>query len=279
MMLTTFKKIWLGGMAARLARVPLVVVRIGIGGMRARNATYTWPLERWIDAVVMNNEALCAPFVAGLPDGGRVRVTAIRDGVSARPSARSRDVVRAELSLSPEAVVVGCIARLAPQKRVDRLVGALALLPDYVHAVVAGEGPERDALAALAASLGVAHRLHLLGYRDDVGDLLGAFDVFAITSDFEGLANAMLEAMVAGLPVVSTPVDGAHDALSGADGEAAPGVVSDFTPSGVASALRPLCDSVALRTSMGHAARHRAGERYGFERMVDEWEALLSARR
>lgn len=277
LVLTTFKKIWLGGMAARMARVPRVVYRLGIGGLRARNITYSYPLRHWIDAVVPNNESLCAPFAAGLPETVARRVRAIWDGVTEPPTTRPPGAVRGEIGIPTDALVIGTVARLWPQKRLDRFVGALAALSANVHGVVAGEGHERESLERLGRRLGVAQRLHLLGYRADVGDVLAAFDVFVLTSDYEGIANAMLEAMAAGVPVVSTPVEGAREALFSSADYGAPGLVTSFELDDITAVIRELLDEPDLRAAMSRAGRRRVQERFGFERMVDEWEALLGA--
>ena len=176
-----------------------------------------------------------------------------------------------------DALVVGSVARLARQKRFDRLLRALALLPEPVHCLIVGEGEEREPTRAFAAGLGMAERVHLPGFRSDVGDVLDAMDLFAVSSDREGLANAMLEAMAFGLPVVSTDVSGAREALEpGGDG-VAPGVVVGFDDDALVGSIADLLADDGRRLAMGQAARRVAEERFGWERFVDEWERLLAS--
>lgn len=277
LVLSTFNKIWLGGMAARLARVAPVVLKVANREAAVAQFKYAFPIRNWIDAVVTNNEVLCEPFRRTLPPTRSHRVFAIWDGVAVPARVRDAGAVRRELGLPAGTMVIGSVARLTRQKRFDRFVRVLASLPAHVHGVIAGEGDERDAIQALATSLGVGARMHLLGFRSDVGDVLAAFDVFMVTSDFEGLANAMLEAMAAGLPVVSTPVDGAGEALFASPAGSVPGRVTSWDDNSIVAATRDLIGDAPLRNAMSLAATTRARERFGFDRMLDEWETLLSA--
>jgi len=131
--------------------------------------------------------------------------------------ARGGPRVRSELGLEGRRVVT-CTARLVPHKGQAVLVDAIAKLeathPD-VALLIVGQGPERDALAARAASRGVAARVILTSRRqEEVADVLAASDVFVLPSFSEGIPLALLEAMAAGLPVVATAVPGTTDVVS-----------------------------------------------------------------
>ena len=132
-----------------------------------------------------------------------------------------------------------------------------------------------DLAREVAAQLGMADRVHLAGFRRDVGDVLDAIDLFAVSSDREGFANAMLEAMAFGIPVVSTDVSGAREALDAAPGEPRAGIVTGFSEAELAEAIGGLIRDPDARRRMGDAARARAERRFGEERFLDEWERLL----
>jgi glycosyltransferase involved in cell wall biosynthesis len=270
----TFRKLFLAALGAWLARVPRVVARVGLETDTPRSAKYRLALPRWVDAVAVNASRIRADFDA-LPGLGPERVLVIHNGVVAPERRQAPGAVRAYLGIAADAPVVGTVARLAPQKRLDRLLRSVAALPADVHCVVAGDGEERDSLAALAGELGIADRVHFLGHRDDTGDVLGALDVFVVSSDREGLSNAMLEALAAGVPVVSTAVSGAEDALEPFAGGIAPGIIVGQSGDDLASALLQLLGDAELRGRMAEAARRRAEERFGFEAMLDRWEAVL----
>ncbi|HEU4884902.1 MAG TPA: glycosyltransferase [Longimicrobium sp.] len=274
--LTTFKKVFLSGLGARMAGAPFVVQRIVLqGDTPARGGRYRLALRRMVDRVVLNADAMRAPFLAGDPALDPAKVVTILDGVRAPVRGGEPGAVRHELGIPADALVVGSVARLAGQKRFDRLLRALAMLPEPVHCLIAGDGPAMEGIRSVAAELGMADRVHLAGFRRDVGDVLAAMDVFAISSDREGFANAMLEAMASGIPVVSTDVSGAREALDAAPGEPPVGIVTGFGEAELAEAIGGLLRDADGRRRMGAAARERALGRFGEERFLDEWERLL----
>jgi glycosyltransferase involved in cell wall biosynthesis len=274
--LTTFKKVVLAGLGARMAGAPFVVQRIVLqGDTPARGARYRAALRRWVDVVALNADAMRPAFLAGDPHLPPSKVVTILDGVRAPVRTKAPGTVRAELGITADAFVIGCVARLARQKRFDRLLRAVVRIPHPLHCIIAGEGEELEPTRALAAELGIAERVHFPGFRADVGDVLDAMDLFVVSSDREGLANAMLEAMAFGLPVVSTDVSGAREALDTADGDSAAGLVTPFDDGALADAIGRMRDDADGRRRMGEAARARGERRFGVERFLDEWERLL----
>jgi glycosyltransferase involved in cell wall biosynthesis len=275
LLLSTFKKVWLGGPAGRLAEVPRVVARIGLDtDLPGKHWTYRVAFRRWVDAVLVNAEGIRREVVRGLPGYDPARVATVYDGIALPSSMPGADAARAALNLPADVPIIGSVTRLSRPKRLDRLLEATATLPD-VHCALAGQGELEDELRAQAKSLGIAHRVHFLGYRTDVANVLAALDVFVLTSEQEGMANAMLEAMAAGVPVVSTRVSGAEEALAPDEEGRAPGVIVDGTSAAVVDALRGIFDAPASRIVMGDEGRRRARERFGYQRMLDAWEAVL----
>jgi glycosyltransferase involved in cell wall biosynthesis len=169
--------------------------------------------------------------------------------------------------------VVGTIGRLNEQKGHRYLVEAAAtLLPSRpkAHVVIVGDGDQRDALKAQAAALGIAARVTLAGHRADVPALLGAIDVFAISSTYEGTPLALFEAMAAGKAIVSTAVDGCREVLE--DGVTAL-LVPPRDGASLAAALGRVVDDAALRRSLADNAR-KASTRYDIRTCVAGMEAL-----
>ena len=164
--------------------------------------------------------------------------------------------------------IVGSLGRLDRQKGYDVLVRALQLLPG-VTAVLVGDGPERAALERLAGELGVSERLHITGWLEDGRARLASFDVFVLPSLYEGLPLVVLEAMVAGLPVVASDVGSVRDAVR-EDGRAA----RAGRRRGGARRGDPACARPELGARLGEAGRVRALERFTVERMVRAYERL-----
>lgn len=108
----------------------------------------------------------------------------------------------------PAMPVIGTVAILRPEKNLARLIRAFAMVSAEIpcRLVIVGDGPERGALEALAASLHVTDRITFTGHRDDIPTLYSGFDVFALTSDTEQMPLSVIEAMASGLPVVATDV-------------------------------------------------------------------------
>jgi glycosyltransferase involved in cell wall biosynthesis len=182
------------------------------------------------------------------------RVTVLHNGIDAHTYRRgraSRDRVRRQLALSPEARVIGAVGRLERQKRFDLLLDAFAgLRPAWpmLRLVIAGDGSLRSALEKQAARLGIAGDCRFLGHRTDIVNLHQAFDLFVQSSEYEGTPNAVLEAMAMETPLVATDVGG----------------TSELAFPGEHGLIVPACDVAALRAGIDkaladpEAARQRA---------------------
>lgn len=186
---------------------------------------------------------------------------------------RRRGELRAELGLG-EAPLVGIVARLVPIKAHEVFLAAAARVSQQKPAVrflVIGDGERRQALEAQAATLGLGGVVRFLGWRADIDRLYADIDVVALTSRNEGSPVALIEAMAAGRPVVSTEVGG----------------VADVVEHGVSGLLAPMDDAAALaghilallaapdlRERMGRHGRIRVAATYGADRLVSDIESL-----
>ena len=167
-------------------------------------------------------------------------------------------MARARLGLDPDAFLVVGLGRLVPIKGFDLLVRALPALAAQIpsaRVLLVGDGGERAALAAIAASLGVTERLRMTGEIFDVTAPLAAADVLAVPSRNEGMGRVIVEAMALGIPVVATAVGGIPDVVT--DGECGRLVAPDDVEA-LAAALLELGRDGALRAKLGEAAEARA---------------------
>jgi glycosyltransferase involved in cell wall biosynthesis len=171
-------------------------------------------------------------------------------------------------------VLFVCVARIAPQKNHALLLKAFAQGPasdPNAHLVLVGEGALREQLEQQAKNLGLAGQAHFLGLRADIPDVLGAMDVFVLSSDYEGNPLSVMEAMASGLPTVSTAVGGVPDLFeSGKEGL----MVQPGDVQGLSNAMATLLRNREARQSMGMAAARRARKNYDVSRMVQAYEEL-----
>jgi glycosyltransferase involved in cell wall biosynthesis len=191
--------------------------------------------------------------------------------------------LRSAIGASAGDVIVGYAGRMVPVKDLDTLLRAFAAALARVPAmrlVLAGDGPERARVQAMAGDLGIGPRTHFIGWTDDLTAFHATADIFALSSINEGTPVAAIEAMAAARPVAATAVGGVPDVVeSGTHGILVPArATREF-----ADALVCLATDAPLRYAMGRAGRARARDRYSHVRLVDDIEQLytdaLAARR
>lgn len=261
-----------GAAAAALLRLPYVVTMHGGGEYAAkwrRRAVLRWAFRnsrRTVAVSAASRARITAEL--GLPTE---TFEVIPNGISAEPG--SGAAVRAELRMRPNELLILAVGNLYPVKGHIVLLRALAELKHTGQpwrVAIAGRGGEADALDAFARAHGMEDRLHLLGYRSDVADLLAAADVYVMPSLSEGLPLALIEAMYAGKPVVASAVGGIPEAVtSGRDGI----LVPPQDPEALAGALARLMEDPKERSTLGAAACERARAEYSVGAMADRYEA------
>lgn len=267
---------------ARLARVPFVMTSRRWWDALPRKSYAVG--NRWAyrlsDQVLANSDAV-ARLVrqeTGLPEH---RVTVVPNFLDDDAFEPVPDPVRAEqlaeLGVPEGGCVVGVVARLRPEKDIESLIRAVAglgSLTPAVHLVLVGDGPCLQMLRDLAASLGIADRVHFAGYRPNRPNLHLLFDISVLCSLHEGFPNSVIEAMAAARPVVATAVGGIPDAVEdGVTGFLVPA----RSPDQLGAAIARLHGDTALRARLGGAGRLVARERYHRERVLPLLESLYTA--
>ena len=183
--------------------------------------------------------------------------------------ANARQQLRADLGLDEDALLLGLVCRLVEQKGVPYALEATRRLrADYptAHLVIAGDGEKAAELRHLASALGIADRVHWLGWRSDAAELMAAFDVLLVPSLWEGFGLVLLEAMSRRLPVVASRVSAIPEVVR--HGET--GFL--FEPRDVEALARAtgrLLSDRALRKYMGLLGAARLEEHFSIARMVD----------
>ncbi len=187
-----------------------------------------------------------------------------------------RAIWRAKQGFSDDDILFLCVARFAPQKNHALLLNAFAKGPasdPRAHLVLAGEGVLRARLQRQVNELDLTSRVHFLGLRRDIPDVLGASDIFTLSSDWEGNPLSVIEAMAAGLPIVSTAVGGVPELLQdGKEGF----IVKPGRAEQLSKAMMVLLNNAGLRRAMGTAASTRAKEKFDVSAMVRAYDELYS---
>jgi len=267
---------WIGAFAAKLAGTPVLV--------RTRHLNI--PLKRnWLnfvhylaDQIISCGETMKTRLVE-ICHFPPTQVTSIPTGIDFTrftPS-HSRQQVRQALGLAPEDFVVLMAGIIRSVKRHAIALQAFQhLLQRHPAAqlLLAGEGPMLERTQQLAAELHIADKVHFLGHREDVPDLMAAADLLLLTSSSEGVPQAVTQALGLGVPVVATSVGGVPELIWH---EETGLLVPAENPQATADALLRIAEDPALAARLGAAGRAHALANYSHTAMLDKTEALLNA--
>jgi glycosyltransferase involved in cell wall biosynthesis len=265
---------WIGGLAAKLAGTPVLV----------RTRHLNLPLKRNLlnfvhylpDRIITCGEGMRRHLAegCGFPPGQLVSIPTGIDFAAFSPR-KSRDAVREELRLREGDFVVLMVGIIRGVKRHEIALKAtkqlLAAVP-RAQLVLAGEGPMQPDMERLARELGIADRVHFLGHRDDVPDLMAAADVLLLTSRSEGVPQAVTQALGLGLPVVATKVGGVPELI---EHERTGLLIPPENPEAAAEALTRIAQDRDWAAKLGTAGREHVLAHFSLEAMLDHTEQLF----
>ncbi len=277
----------LGRAAARLTGVPAAVHTFHghvLEGYFSPATTWVFQkieqaMARSTDRLVVVSPRLREALLAmgiGRPDQVEVVPLGLDLDRFVHPST-GRAGLRASLDIPSGTPLLGIVGRLVPVKDHPTLFQALRFLGEgngSPHLIVVGDGEQREGLEQLAHRLGLASRIHFLGWRDDLEAILGDLDVVICCSRNEGTPVALIEAMAAGVPVLSTDVGGVGDLV---DHGRTGWLVPPGDPAALAHGLRALLVDPALRARLAASGRSVALARHDLKGLIHRIEALYSA--
>ena len=270
-------KMFWGRLAAWLERLPVIGAALHSTG---------WPdgigrLNRWLTPItdvfiaVAENHGRFLVEREQFPTG-KVRV--IPNGIDTQrfqPLPDCGREVRTQLGIPLTAPVVGIVAALRPEKNHELFLRAAAAVRDKLpesRFILVGDGPQRSSLEHLAAALQLTDRVHFLGNRSDVPQVLSGIDLLALTSHNEANPVSILEALACGVPVVSTRVGSVHETVRD-------GITGFLTEPGnveqLATRWLELLHDECLRRRMGIAGRQLVSDNWSLDRMVAGYEQLV----
>ncbi len=266
---------WLAALAcATLRNAPPIVRTRHISAPVPANAANRWLYGGAVRHVVTTGEALRRQLIEAV-GAAPERVTSVPTGIdTVRFSPGDKRTARRARGLDPDAPIIGIVATLRSWKGHLYLLEAFAKLTRAdATLLVIGEGPMRGPIETKIGELRLGNRVRLAGQQDRPEDWLRALDVFCLPSYAnEGVPQALVQAMMSGLPVVTTPVGAILEAAS--DGETAL-VVPPKDASALAGAIDRLLQDPDLARHLGHAGRNRALERFSREAMLDRMESVF----
>lgn len=258
-----------GRFCGRLAGVDRILATLRTSRVknRLRGLAYRWTQP--MVAMTVSNAQGSLDRMFALRYLKAKRTLVIPNGLHLQAHQGNRPEMRAGLKVPPDAFLWVAVGNTTPAKDYPNLLAAATRLPGEFRLAIAGGGPALEALRKASPD----PRVQFLGPRSDVPALLAAADGFVLASAWEGLPNAVMEAMAAGLPVVATDVGGVRDLV-------VPDTMGWIVPPGDPAKLAERMEALmamgpARRRDMGEAGRGRIVQCYAMDRIVDQWEALL----
>lgn len=233
-------------------------------------ADYIQAISNFLANWAKNMGAKCPIEV--VPNG--VNIEKFSQIVILTPQMRGRNLKK-ELGIKDEEKVIITVSRLVKKNGVEDLIRATKCLPENIKLLIIGEGEEKDSLSLVISHLSIEKRVFLLGFipPDKVPEYLAISDVFVRPSLSEGLGNAFLEAMAAGLPVIGTSVGGIPDFLQ--DGET--GLFCEVrNPKGIAEKIELLLSDNNLRQELIKNGRKLVEEKYNWDKIAIQIKELIN---
>jgi glycosyltransferase involved in cell wall biosynthesis len=207
--------------------------------------------------------------------GMKSKVSLIKNGI-APVDFKTREEARTELELYiPDGhFLIGGIGELHQNKNWLAAIHAITNLPHHLYLAIIGSGEEYESLKQHAEQFGVSNRVHLLGYVPDADSYLRAFDIFLLPSKKEGLPYVLLEAGLAGLPVVASDLPGNHDIIE----SGVTGFLIEPTPRIIATSVEMLMRDEGMRRRFGSALQEKVMEAFSIHKMVESTFELYDSK-
>jgi sugar transferase (PEP-CTERM/EpsH1 system associated) len=263
-----------GMIGARLAGVPIIIH--GEHGTMKTDTQLHIRIQRWLwrtaDQVLAVSQTLRENLHKKF-DFPQERIRVVANGVdlSRFDFAGNGVDYKTRLGLPANALVFGAIGRMVAVKAYPLLLQAAKLVCQEIpqaHLLLVGDGPLLEALVQMARDHGLMNRVHFLGGRKDVPEILRGLDVYVLSSESEGMSNTILEAMASGLPVVATAVGGNPElVVAGETGL----LVPVNNAEAIAGAIVKLLRAPEQRWQMGQRGRQRVEEKFSLEVMVHNY--------
>lgn len=271
-----------GVLAARIVGLP------AISSVHGRTHYIRQSFKTWLWFRIMRLSQTIITVTGGIKEEisrygniPRDRIRVIYNGIDLTGQAPtpSGENLRKESGFSPDDFLIGTVGNLRAIKGQKYLLQALPEILSKIgraRIVLIGSGEERENLQKLAAQLHISDKIKFSGYRENAGRLIGMFDIFALPSLSEGFPNVLLEAIVAGVPVVATNAGGVPEIVH--HGKEAL-LVNPADATGLAAAILQLADQRELRNTLVKNALERVKNHFDIQKTWAQYDAVYLAQR
>lgn len=266
---------WIGGIAARWARAPVLLRTRHLNNPLRRH--WTNFVHYLPDRIIACGQAIQTRLVAecGFPSE---QVVSIPTGIDFKrfSPAKDRESVRTSLDLNPDDEILLMVGVLRGVKRHLLALDALSRLATErpkLKLILAGDGPMQTDIRTQADNLGLGDRVHFLGYRDDIPDLMNAADALLLCSRSEGVPQAITQALGLGLPVIATDVGGVSELILN---EKTGILVPPENAPAIASGIERVFNNLTWARTLGEAGKSHVQEHFSLDAMLDATEQLCN---
>ena len=272
------KDIRLAGLAAKFASNVSVIALHQVDSEIKNNLRYRITYNSLAKLIVVNSFSTKNTLLKSAPWLMDEKIKVVYHGIdSEKYTERNTTDLRSQLGLSQADLIIGFVGRLSVQKGIKYMLDAFRLIAEKyknVHLVIAGSGELEGMIKEVVTKFNLENRIHLLGFRKDIPNLMMTFDIFLLPSLWEGFGIVLIEAMAAGKPVVATSTSSIPEIVE--DGRSGI-LVPPENAEAISDALIKLISEPELRTKFGKEGQKIVREKFTTERMIKDYEKIFQS--
>ena len=268
---SALKKDWfLVTLSSRIAKVPRIILYLGILRKIKNNIKYRYVFKRADVRVLVNSNSLKNHLLKTTNFFSDNNLFCIYNGFTTPEENGTKINLKEKFKLSEKTVIIGCAGRFSEQKGFDLFPDILNQLPEHIHIVHAGSGEKEKEIKQKHSESNYKNRIHYLGYLNDIHPFLRSIDIFLLCSRFEGMANILNESLSHGKTVISTRVSGSEELLD--NGKY--GILTEIDDTkAMASAIQKIINGEIVFDSK--KSQEYSQSKFSLEKMINETEILF----
>jgi glycosyltransferase involved in cell wall biosynthesis len=270
------KDIRLAGLAAKFISSVSVIALHQVDREIKNNLSYRITYNSLADLIVVNSVATKNTLLKSAPWLVGEKINVVYHGIDYQKYSQTNTTdLKSQLGLAQDNLVIGFVGRLNVQKGIKYLLDGFKLIAEIsrnVHLVIAGTGELEGMIKEFVSKFNLENRIHLLGFRKDIQDLMKTFDIFLLPSLWEGFGIVLIEAMAAGNPIVATNTSSIPEIVEdGRNGI----LVPPENAEAICDVLVKLISEPELRIKFGKEGQKIVREKFTIERMINDYENIF----